>query len=144
MASQEDFNELQSETIFTLQTENNDLKQNLHAKVDVIYQELQEIKELIKSIAPPSSLRFNNNAECSSVSSFGSVQEASEYIALNMVVTVHGKGDFPVFKRSSNGKLFTRREDGCFKILSPAQKNQLEDREYRTHNIVSGMNGMQF
>lgn len=139
MASQEDFNELQSETIFTLQSENNDLKQNLHAKVDVIYQELQEIKELIKSMAPPSTLRLSKpDADCVSVSSFGSVQSKSEYTSVNSFVTVHGKGDFPVYKRISNGKLFTLRDDGCFKPLSPAQKNQLEDNDY-----IPNMTGME-
>jgi hypothetical protein len=121
MNTQEDLNEQQAEVIFTLQAENTDLKENMHAKVDTIYQELQEIKTLILTLIPPSTLRLQAGVS-GSVSSVGSCQSESGYTANDQQVTVHGKGLFPVYVKNANGKLFSRRHDGSFKVLSPVQR----------------------
>jgi hypothetical protein len=124
MSSQEDINEQQSEFIFKLETENNDLKQNMHAKIDTIYAEMLEMKAMIQFLIPPSGMRMEAD-DSVSVSSIGSCQSESEYTPNNQQVTVIGKGVYPVFVKCSDGKLFSHREDGSFKRLSALQESNM-------------------
>ena len=130
MASQEEFNELQTETIYELQNEVKDLKENLHVKIDTIYHEMQEMKTLIQSLVPPSGLRQQHqdtHSVSSRTSSLASCQEDSQYEETGAIVNVRGTGDFPVVKKRGTTRLFTRRAEGFYKPITPAQHRQYDE-----------------
>ena len=131
---EEDFSELQAETIFNLQRANEDLANDVHKKLDTLNEKLDtiylmhlETKKMIENIMPPSGLQKMNNDDNASVSSFASCQSVCNYDAYGCDVMVYGKGLFPVYRKNGTDKLFTMRNDGSFKPLSPAQKIQVDN-----------------